>query len=182
MVLPTFTCFEPETQGTLVEGIQFHQYMFENASTCSLICLFVTYTIFSELDFSRTEKLHHSVFTSITADKCVRIFALKIKLFSTRLDFLSVLEKENESIFVKSKCVSENGLSSTLSYRNLSNRPIMHGSCFTQNMSGFYRMWSTVNIPYRRFQRANERMMHKTTGSVNNETDCNNATFSEWKA
>lgn len=31
MVLPTFTCFEPETQGTLVEGIQFHQYMFENA-------------------------------------------------------------------------------------------------------------------------------------------------------
>lgn len=32
MVLPTMTCFEPETKGQLVEGTQFHQFMFESSS------------------------------------------------------------------------------------------------------------------------------------------------------
>jgi len=31
MVLPTMTCFEPETKGQLIEGTQFHQFMFENS-------------------------------------------------------------------------------------------------------------------------------------------------------
>ena len=32
MVLPTMTCFEPETKGQLIEGTQFHQFMFESSS------------------------------------------------------------------------------------------------------------------------------------------------------
>ncbi|KAL5264196.1 hypothetical protein ACHWQZ_G005323 [Mnemiopsis leidyi] len=31
MVLPTMTCFEPETKGQLIEGTQFHQFMFESS-------------------------------------------------------------------------------------------------------------------------------------------------------